>query len=330
MSDTPATTSEAATSGAVTPAPTSILDWIKLVAELGKLSICVMVTLTTAAGFLLYGGHVSFDLLLLTVGTLLLAMGASALNQLQEQTFDAAMHRTRARPLPSGRVSRPAAAAIALGLSGVGLSLLASVQEQPLLLATLGLINLIWYNGVYTYLKRLTPFAVVPGAVIGALPPLMGWVAAGGPLLHPLAGVLAGFFFIWQIPHFWLLVLRHGHDYARAGLPTLRKRMSEEQLRRLTFIWIVAAACSGALLVAFTTATTAWLLGGLGVALWLVWGSRSLLSSASGQASVSKSFRRINMFALALIAGLSAFSLLAPSQSPSQRQAPPQAQLALR
>ncbi len=311
-------------------APRSLLRWLALVAELGKLSICIMVTLTTAAGFLLYGGRANWDLLLLTVGTLLLAMGASALNQLQEASLDAAMLRTRARPLPSGRISKATAAAISLALSGIGLAMLASVQEQPVLLATLGLINLIWYNGIYTYLKRVTPFAVVPGAVIGALPPLMGWVAAGGSLLHPLAAVLGGFFFIWQIPHFWLLVLRHGPDYARAGLPTLSNRMNEEQLRRLTFIWIVAAACTGALLVAFATATTAWLLGGLGVALWLVWGSRCLLSTTSGQASVSLSFRRINLFALALITGLSAFSLLSPSQSPSQRQPPPHAQLALR
>ena len=82
-------------------------------------------------------------------------------------------------------------------------SLILYLAANPLALL-LGWLALVWYNLVYTFLKRITPHAVIPGSFIGAIPPLIGWVAAGGSLLDFRAWVLALFFFVWQVPHFYL------------------------------------------------------------------------------------------------------------------------------
>jgi len=116
--------------------------------------------------------------------------------------------------------------------------------------AGLGLFALIWYNGVYTPLKRRTAFALLPGALCGALPPLMGWAAAGGGFADHRVVLLAGLLVLWQIPHFWLFALRHREDFARAGLPTVFDRLAPAQVGRLARHWILALACATLLLPA--------------------------------------------------------------------------------
>jgi hypothetical protein len=82
----------------------------------------------------------------------------------------------------------------------------------------------LWYNGVYTFLKRKSPFAAIPGAVIGAIPPAIGWICGKGALsFDPQILALSFFFFIWQVPHFWLLLLNFGRDYEKAGFPSLTR-----------------------------------------------------------------------------------------------------------
>ena len=112
-----------------------------------------------------------------------MAMAASALNEVQERDLDARMERTRLRPIPRGAVSPRAAVLFASALGTLGFLLLRMASDfRP---ALLGLLAWGWYNGLYTPLKRFSAFAVVPGAVIGALPPAMGWTAAGGDLGVP-------------------------------------------------------------------------------------------------------------------------------------------------
>jgi protoheme IX farnesyltransferase len=114
--------------------------------------------------------------------------------------------------------------------------------------ALLGLSAAVVYNGVYTPLKRVTPFAALPGSFIGALPPVVGWVAAGGYLADPTIHVTAFFFFLWQIPHFWLLLLFYERDYSDNGMPSMFDRFDRRQIVKLTVLWI-GAVCVAALLL---------------------------------------------------------------------------------
>lgn len=123
----------------------------------------------------------------------------------------------------------------------------------------LGLFNLIFYALVYTPLKKVTAFAVVPGSLIGAIPPVIGWTAAGGHPLHLYIILVAFFFFIGQVPHFWLIVMRYGSDYEAAGLPSLSRFFTQAQLANLTLVWVAATAMAAIMLIVFKVITV-WLL----------------------------------------------------------------------
>lgn len=209
-------------------------------AELAKLRISAVSTLSAATGYIVLAHRVDAVLFWACLGTLLLACSASCLNQVQERRHDALMERTRNRPLPSRRLQVREAALFAglLGFSGVGVLLLASGAVPALL----GIAALVWYNGIYTPLKRWSAFAVIPGSVIGALPPAIGWTAAGGRWNDPEILALSAFFFIWQVPHFWLLLFRLEQDYTRAGFPTLLQLFSRPQLGRVTAVWMAISA----------------------------------------------------------------------------------------
>jgi protoheme IX farnesyltransferase len=149
------------------------------------------------------------------------------------------MERTRKRPLPAGRIKVKNAAVFFLITLLTGLTVIYFAGNIKA--ALIGLATIIWYNGVYTYFKRITAFAVVPGAITGALPPLIGWVAAGGGLWDRPIIFIEFLFFMAQIPHFWLLLLKYGEEYKKAGFPTLFDFFSRMQVYRLTFIWIVTS-----------------------------------------------------------------------------------------
>lgn len=206
----------------------------------GRLS--ALVALSGLAGYL-FAGH-TWDLrgLLVGLAILLLAAGCSALNQWQERKIDARMERTRNRPLPTGRLHprQVLMASLLLLLSGV--IMLACLPGW--LPALLGGFAVFWYNGVYTGLKRLTAYAVLPGALCGALPPLIGWCAAGNePTAFPIM-ILAGTLFLWQMPHFWLLACCHRNDHRKSGLPNLFNRFDRRQLFRINNCWILALGLS--------------------------------------------------------------------------------------
>jgi protoheme IX farnesyltransferase len=168
-----------------------------------------------------------------------MAGGSAALNEFQEQSFDALMDRTRNRPVPAGRISPTVALVISclLILGGSGLLLLAGTIPM-----VLGLVTVLLYNGIYTRLKRKTSFAVLPGGLVGALPPLIGWTAADGFLFHPKIMFIATLMFLWQVPHFWLLIIRYRKEYESAGFTTIWKYLSEYQIKRLIFIWMTVSS----------------------------------------------------------------------------------------
>jgi heme o synthase len=230
-------------------------------------------------------------------------MGASAVNECQERLFDARMARTQARPLPRGVIGFRAALAIAGGLAVSGFLVL--LLAHGLVPALLGGLALAWYNAFYTPLKRVSAFAVVPGALIGALPPAIGWTAAGGHLEDPAVLALAFVFFVWQVPHFWMLVAMHEEGYEAAGFPTIVKLLGRRSLARLSFTWMCSTAAACALLPMFRAIVTVPALVMLAAAgCWLVGGGVPLLRPDPDAAVFRRIFVRLNVFALVITVAL--------------------------
>lgn len=280
------------------------LSWISVFLELAKVKITVAVALTTITGYLLARGEFDTGLILPTLGIFLLACGSSAINHFQERDRDALMERTRNRPIPSGRISAGGALIFAMVLATAGSALL--YFSSGILAMQLGLLALLWYNALYTPLKKRTAFAVVPGAVIGSIPPLVGWVAAGGLISDPRAVIMAFFFFIWQVPHFWLLMLKYGEEYTKAGYPSITRIYSTSQIRHITFIWIVATAVSALMLPAFNVVDSWIVVIGLLISSgWLVAQFAPLVLKSGIPISPIKYFMKINYFVLAVIVFLS-------------------------
>ena len=207
--------------------------------RLTRSHLSFLVAFSALAGYLFHPARPDgATALLLCSGVWLLSAGASALNQAQEKQIDARMSRTCTRPLVTGVLSLPGGLTIAALLITGGLAALYATGDRTVF--SLGLVAVAWYNGVYTLLKKITPFAVLPGALCGALPPVMGWVLAGGSIIDYPIMMLAAIVVLWQVPHFWLLALAYPEDARRSGLPNLFSCIRPEQLRRLSVIWIIA------------------------------------------------------------------------------------------
>ena len=213
---------------------------ITTIFTLMKYKVSLAVTFTTVTGYLIFKGNFDLRLLYTAIGVFILAGGTSALNQIQERKFDARMERTKHRPLPSHKITPITALIVSIILMLSGLSILYFLSGK--VSATLGIFNIFWYNIIYTYLKQITSFAVVPGSLVGAIPAMIGWSAAGGTILDTRIIIIAYFLFIWQIPHFWFLLLKYGKEYEEAGFPSISKVFSQQSLKSLTFIWIIATS----------------------------------------------------------------------------------------
>ena len=272
----------------------------KIFFELTKIRITSFVTVTTAFGYIAASGKINFEIIPVLLGVLLLAFGSAALNHYQEKDFDAMMNRTKGRPIPSGRISSANVLKISLILILSGSAIL--LIGANILALGFGLLNLVWYNFVYTLLKRKTPFAIVPGSLVGAIPPIIGWVAAGASLADPQIIIISFFFFIWQIPHFWLLLLVMDKDYQQAGFPTLTQVFNHSQLSRITFIWIISTAVTGLMIPLFGIVSELWINLGLfvGGAL-LTWKAFGLLVESKDFSVFRLNFRYINYFALFVV-----------------------------
>lgn len=215
--------------------------------RLGKLPIALPVTFSGLTGYLLCSTAITSAMIQPLTGLMFTALGAMALNQYQERHYDALMPRTRHRPIPAGVITPEMALLFAIAMLITGLILLSS-QTIPTILA---LLTIILYNAIYTPLKRHTIWAVLPGALVGALPPTIGYTAAGGTISNPAIISLALFFFIGQVPHFWLLMLHYGQEYHHAGLPAITSTLGTHRVKRLIFIWLTATLTSALLLPVF-------------------------------------------------------------------------------
>jgi len=217
---------------------------ISRLARLFRMPLSLMNGIAALGGYcLLPGAREPESMMAACAGVTLLAMGGAALNQVLERDVDALMNRTMQRPLPRGEMTAAAATAIGSGVILAGSALLS--RAGSILPVLLGLLALGWYLAVYTPLKRRTPLALLLGALCGAVPPLIGWCMAGGNPTDFRIITLAGLFFLWQIPHFWLLQKRHIDDYQRAGIPLLSLRPG------LFGLWLLALSAAALMLPVF-------------------------------------------------------------------------------
>jgi heme o synthase len=220
-------------------------DWL----ELAKLKIMIPVSLTGFTGYFAFDPHFSSRIFLLSSGILLMAVSASVLNQIQEVKPDGMMIRTSNRPLPAKRISITSALLFFFFNLIAGVTVIYYTGNIKAVL--IGLFTIFWYNVIYTYFKRITAFAIVPGAITGALPPLIGWVAAGGGLWEKPIVFIEFLIFIGQIPHFWLLILKYGEEYKEAGFPSLTNLFNRAQIKRLTFVWVISSVAAALFLCYF-------------------------------------------------------------------------------
>ena len=185
-------------------------------AELVKARLTLLVLLTTAVGYYLAAvDPINYVALLNVVfGTALAAAGAAALNQWWERRLDALMERTKTRPIPAGRMSAPNALMVGCALGIAGVTYLAWACNT--LAASLAAITIIIYIFAYTPLKRISTGNTLVGAIPGALPAVIGWVAASGHLEFGAWSLFAILFF-WQLPHFFSVSWMYRDDYVRAG-----------------------------------------------------------------------------------------------------------------
>ncbi|MBK8552859.1 MAG: protoheme IX farnesyltransferase [Ignavibacteria bacterium] len=242
-------------------------------------------------------------------GIFFLACGAAALNHYQERSTDLLMDRTKNRPIPSGTVTPGVVLLISIAFLILG-SVTILLKSNVLTLG-IGLLTFFWYNAVYTPLKKVFALAIIPGSLVGALPPVAGWVAAGGSVTDPKILLVASFFFIWQIPHFWILLLVYGKDYDKGGFPTLTNVFSIRQLINITFCWIVLTIVTAlsfnffGIFNYFMTGVFLILLCG-----WLFIQSLKFLRSNGESRILKNMFISINIFTLLIITSLTLDKLI--------------------
>jgi heme o synthase len=210
--------------------------------QLAKVGLSLSVVFSSIAGYLLAVDIINYQILfLLGLGGFLMVAASNAFNQIIEKDTDALMKRTMNRPLPTGRMSKTNAFIFAISFTIIGLGILYSINSKS---ALFGAISIFLYTCAYTPMKPISPLAVFIGALPGAIPFMLGWVAATNEF-----GIEAGFLFMiqffWQFPHFWSIGWLQFEEYKKAGfimLPMDKKDQSAtKQIIFYTIIMILVS-----------------------------------------------------------------------------------------
>jgi protoheme IX farnesyltransferase len=282
---------------------------MKIISELTKFRITALVSFTTGLGYVLGAEQIGFGVFNVIFGIFLLACASSVLNHWQESDTDAMMSRTKHRPIPSGRVKPQSVFLFAMFLLVSGLVYLGFTTNAMTL--SIGLFTFLWYNGIYTPLKKKSAFAIIPGSLVGALPPIAGFAAAGGNIGDPKILIIAAYLFIWQIPHFWLLLMLYGEDYQKGGFPVLTQVFSISQLKSITFIWLLANVLFAMLIPMFGILNYTVSFGLMAVLSgWMVFVSVRFFRSNGEKKQIRDTFIGINFYTLLLITILTADKLI--------------------
>lgn len=247
-------------------------NYFSIFLEITKMRLSVSVVFSSLAGYLLAADIVNFKtLLLLAVGGYGMVGASNIFNQIIERDLDALMHRTKNRPIPSGRMGVRAAFVLACFLTLLGIGVLYTINPKT---AMFGAISIFMYVSLYTPLKTKTPLSVFIGAFPGAIPFMLGWVAFTNDFgIEP--GTLFMIQFFWQFPHFWAIGWFLYDDYNRGGffmLPTGKKDRGTAIQVILYAIWTVLASLIPAFHVTGNlklSVVSSILVGSLGV--WLVY-----------------------------------------------------------
>lgn len=268
--------------------------------KLAKLRITFFVALSSFFGYIFYIGF-SWKSLVVASGVFLTAIASSALNQYQERKYDKLMKRTRQRPLPSKKLRKEEAIIFIICTGILGVLLLGLTYN--IIAVGLAVFSMILYNAIYTPLKRKTAFAVLPGALLGAIPPVIGWTVAGGDLFSPRILFIAILFFLFQIPHFWFLFLIYNDDYKQAGYPTLKDVLTVSQIGRISFIWIVSLAIIAIAIPLFFINNPLIFPVLFGLSVVLIWNNKFLLNLKKTNEDVSyrNAFRTLNIYVLLVV-----------------------------
>lgn len=243
---------------------------IGIFTEITKLRLSVSVVFSSVAGYLLGADSIDFFVLfLLCVGGYCMVGASNVYNQIIEKDLDALMDRTKNRPLPAGQISVRSAFVLAIVLTILGIGVLYSINP---ITAMFGAISIFMYVSLYTPLKTKTPLSVFVGAFPGAIPFMLGWVAATGEFgIEP--GTLFMVQFFWQFPHFWAIGWFLFDDYKKAGffmLPNGKRDKGTAIQVILYTIWTVLVSLIPAIGITgklFLTPISASLIGVLGVGL---------------------------------------------------------------
>ena len=196
-----------------------IIENIKIFFELSKFRLSLLVSLSSVFGFLISSKSVDInDVFILLIAGYFVSSSSVINNQIFERDSDKLMERTKKRPLPTDRVSVKKSIIISLTSMIFGLFLISFYLN--IYAALLSLISLVLYSFVYTPMKKIGPIAVFIGAIPGALPPLIGWVASTGQITLE-ALIIFSIQFIWQFPHFWAIAWMYDDDYKKAGFKLL-------------------------------------------------------------------------------------------------------------
>lgn len=257
--------------------------------EITKARLAVSVVFSSIAGFILgiydWNSLSWMVLLKLAIGGYCMVGASNAFNQVIEKDLDALMDRTKDRPVPAGRMTVTSALIIASLLTVIGLVLLYTINEKT---AMFGAISIFLYTSVYTPLKTMTSLSVFVGAFPGAIPFMLGWVAATGEFGIE-AGTLFLIQFFWQFPHFWAIGWFLYEDYEKAGffmLPTGKKDKGTALQVILYTVWLILASLlpifgyTGRLYVTFPTAVIVFLLG-----LWMLFYAVKLYKERTAKAA---------------------------------------------
>jgi len=210
--------------------PTS---WL-LFKEITKFRLSISVLFSSVAGYFLGAEFIRFDVLaLLIIGGYCMVGASNVFNQIIERDLDALMERTKLRPLPAGHMTVNRALALGLILTLIGLTALYWINPKT---AMFGAISIFLYVSVYTPLKTKTPLSVFVGALPGAIPFMLGWVAAAGSFgIEP--GTLFMIQFFWQFPHFWAIGWFLDDDYKKAGFQMLPVIENESNRTNRQILW---------------------------------------------------------------------------------------------
>jgi len=208
---------------------------MKLLIQFTRLYLSLTVSLSALFTYLLAVETPSLEIIIPWLGVLLLALGTSGLNQIQEKDYDAKMDRTSKRPLVNKELSILNAYIISISLMSLSTYLL--YYSMGLNGVFFSIFTIVTYNLIYTYMKRISYWALILGSLLGVVSPMIGWIVSGNSIDDIRFISLFLLFFIWQVPHFWLLMLMNGNDYEKAGFPTLKDKLGEVGLMRVISIW---------------------------------------------------------------------------------------------